>query len=387
MVARLNRITNPSRLRIGSTLLVPLRMLRFFVGTAEVVWVRGAVTAVTAAGESRVIAAGARVETGSRIETGPDSAVRVRLVDGALLLVGERSRVSVDELTVFALPGVVRTKLGVGQGRVEAQVNRQRPGSRYEIRTPVMTTAVRGTEFRVGMLDEGRGARTEVMSGGVDAATGTSSVAVEAGLGLVVAADGSLGAPRPLPSAPDLSALPARLERLPVQLAWPPVAARAATAYSCLRRWRERPLVAERVTEAATARWPDLADGRYTVRIRAIENTGLEGHDAEASIEVKARPQPPFASEPVDGGRVYGARPALRWTRAEGARATTCRSRRARSSVGWSWIRRRGGTSASPALARTLFLARGVAAAVRRAWSLRGRAVVHAAQGSRRPQR
>ena len=147
----MNRVGDPTRLRIGRVLRVPLRLLRAFAGSADVVWLRGDTRVIAADGTAHAAAAGERMARGARIETGPQSAIRLRLIDGSLLLIGERSRVTLDDLTVFAFPGVTRTRLGVGAGRVETQVRPQtQPGSNYEIRTPVVTTAVRGTDFRVG---------------------------------------------------------------------------------------------------------------------------------------------------------------------------------------------------------------------------------------------
>ena len=71
---------------------------------------------ISSAGATRTPTAGERLSTGERIETGPASAVRVRLIDGALLLIGERAASSLDELTVFSFPGVTRTRVGLSEG-------------------------------------------------------------------------------------------------------------------------------------------------------------------------------------------------------------------------------------------------------------------------------
>jgi hypothetical protein len=319
-VARLNRVADPTRLRVGTALRVPLRLMKAFGGAADVVWTRGDVTVVSAAGAARALAAGDRLSTGERIETGPASAVRVRLVDGALLLIGERARVSFDELTVFALPGVTRTRVGVGEGRVEATVNRRRdPSSRYEIRTPVMTTAVRGTEFRVGMSAREQTARAEVLTGRVEAAAGSTSVGLDPGFGLVATSNAPLSAPRAILAAPDLSGLPPRLARLPVRLVWPALPQAVRYRAQVFSTGEPQTQIADLIVDTPEARWTDIEDGTYRLVVRAVDGEGLEGKDATGTFAVDARPEPPFANAPANASRVYGDRTEFRWTKSEGA--------------------------------------------------------------------
>lgn len=319
-IARLNRIDDPTRLRVGSALRVPLRLMKAFGGAAEVVWTRGDVRVVSTSGGSRTPAAGDRLSTGERIETGAGSAVRVRLVDGALLLVGERARVSLDDLTVYAFPGVTRTRIGVGEGRVEATVSPHRdPSSRYEIRTPVVTTAVRGTDFRVGMSEQEQTARAEVLSGRVDAAAGAATVGLDPGFGLVATPTAPLAPPRAILAAPDLSALPPRVARLPVRVTWPALPQAARYRAQVFTTTGSGSQVADVIVDAPEARWPNLDDGAYRLVVRAIDAEGLEGRDATGAFEVDARPEPPFANAPANASRVYGDRTEFRWTKSDSA--------------------------------------------------------------------
>jgi hypothetical protein len=319
-IARLNRITDPTRLRIGSTLRVPLRLMKAFTGSAEVVWTRGDVRVVAADGTGRAVVAGERLSTGVRVETGPQSAIRVRLIDGALLLIGERSRLSLDDMTVFSFPGVTRTRMDVGGGRIETEVEPQKdPSSHYEIRTPVVTTAVRGTEFRVGVDATAQTASVEVLEGRVDATAAQTTVGLDPGFGLVASANAPLAAPRPIPATPDLATLPARVVRLPIRVQWAGVP--NATRYRAQLFASTEPYtqLSDVVVDTPEARWPDLADGSYRLLVRAIDDVGLEGRDASATLTVDARPEPPFVNAPANASRIYGDRTEFRWTKSEGA--------------------------------------------------------------------
>ena len=70
------------------------------------------------------------------------------------------------------------------------------------------------------------------------------------------------------------------------------------------------PLIDERVVTAPEVELARLADGRYRVVIRAIDAEGLEGADAEARLELDARPEPPIAQAPaLDAVRVSAIAP------------------------------------------------------------------------------
>jgi hypothetical protein len=318
-IARLNRIDDPTRLRIGSTLDVPLRLMKAFGGGADVVWTRGEVKVISSAGATRTPTAGERLSIGERIETGPASAVRVRLIDGALLLIGERARVSLDELTVFAWPGVTRTRVGLSEGRVETTVNPQRdPSSSYEVRTPVVTTAVRGTDFRIGMSEREQIARAEVLIGRVQATAGAAGVALDAGFGLVATPNAPLAAPRAILAAPAIP-VPDRVLRLPARVTWSAVSQATRYRVQLFATGEPQRQVADLLVDAPEARWTDVEDGSYRLVVRAVDTDGLEGRDATATLVVDARPEPPFANAPANASRVYGDRTEFRWTKSEAA--------------------------------------------------------------------
>jgi len=336
-VARLNRVSDPTRLRVGSALRVPLPLLRTFAGSAEILWTRGTVQVVAADGSARAASEGQRIPKGARIETGVQSGMRLRLVNGALLLIGERTRVSVDDLTVFDQAGVAKTRLGVGTGRIETQVAPSSgSGSKFEIRTPVVTTAVRGTDYRVSMDAAGEVAHVEVVSGRVAAtADGTAAqstlagvrsgapasspaIAIDAGQALVATRDAP-PTQRTMLVAPDLTGVPARVDRLPVHAAWGAAPDARAYRVRLFEAGGNRALLSDVVVDEREARWPTLDDGEYRLYVRAIDDAGIEGHEADTRLVVDARPEPPFASAPVNASRVYGERTEFRWTRSDSA--------------------------------------------------------------------
>ena len=57
----------------------------------------------------------------------------------------------------------------------------------------------------------------------------------------------------------------------------------------------------------------DLPDGKYQMRVRGIDEKGLEGENAEFQFELNARPEPPFLVEPKSGAGILEETPTFKW--------------------------------------------------------------------------
>ena len=228
LIRRLNRVREPRRLQPGSTLRIPIDLLRSLPGSAEILWVRGPVRVQTADGASRVALLGATLGPGATIVTGAAQSVRLRLSTGGVVTVGEHAQIAFRELRTFPAAGSHRTLISIDRGRLETVVAPvTAPGQRYEIRTPVVTTAVKGTDFRVGVNEIGTAAATEVTAGLVDLARDTEAMAVPAGFGAMARQGEALSAPRTLLPAMVTGGIQAVLTRLPTRIRWPAIAGAA----------------------------------------------------------------------------------------------------------------------------------------------------------------
>ncbi|MET0349154.1 MAG: FecR domain-containing protein, partial [Rhizobacter sp.] len=191
------------------------------------------------------------------------------------------------------------------------------PTRRFEVRTPAVNLGVRGTEFRAGVEAAGARSRLEVLEGRVAADAEKGSVSVPAGRGIVATPGEPVAAPRALPAAPDLAGLPPRLERLPLRLGWPAVPGAVAYRAQVFAANAPDQLLLDATPAAPEARWADLPDGRYVLRVRARDASGLEGHDAGRPFELKARPDAPFTLAPAPDAKAYGDAASLTWARVE----------------------------------------------------------------------
>jgi hypothetical protein len=292
---------------------MPVAWLRREAGVAEATFARGQVTRQRGS-LTEALLAGATLQSGDRIRTGPQSSASLRFADGSRLLIPADSDVTLDQLLVLGRGAIPAVRIDVQQGGADSRVtpNAQRVPL-YDVRTPHVNLGVRGTEFRVQTA--GAQSRMQVLTGAVRADGLTADVV--AGQGLL--AQGGARTVSLLLPAPDLTTLSREVERLPLRLTWPasPAGAVAWRAQLYPRGDADRLLLDARVSEPAVA-WAEareLPDGDYTLRVRAVDAQGQEGRAADADVVLKARPEPPFIQSPAAGAVSYTGSMALAWTR------------------------------------------------------------------------
>lgn len=308
---RLNGVPDPLRLMPGRTLRMPIAWLRREAGVAEAQFTRGQVTRLRG-GASEALFTGAQLHSGDRIKTGAQSSASLRFADGSRLLVPPDSEVALEQLLVLGRGALPAVRVGVQQGGADSRVapNAQRVPL-YEIRTPHVNLGVRGTEFRVQTAADAT--RMQVLAGAVAADGLKGDVSASQGL----LAQGGARSVAPLLPPPDLSGLAPVAERLPLRLAWTggPTGAVTWRAQLYPRGDFDRLLLDAHVGEpvAAWAEARELADGDYTLRVRAIDARGHEGAAADADIRLEARPEPPFIRAPAEGAVSYDGGMPLAW--------------------------------------------------------------------------
>lgn len=325
-IQSLNAIKNPRRLQPDSVVRLPFDWLRQTPATAEVLFARGDATlmpADAAAGTPpQPLAAGATLHARDVLHTGPEATVTLRLADGSRLLVTPGSDLTLARLLRVGRDGIPATRLGLDRGRTEIQVAPANAMRSLEVRTPAVNLGVRGTVFRAqaqpavadGAASAPAQARVEVIEGRVGAEAGRDALVVPAGQGTRAEAGRPLVPPRPLVPAPDLHAIPPKLDRLPLAFTWPAIPGAQGYRAQVLDTDATTPhLLLDAVTDGTTIKFADLPDGRYVLSVRGMDALRLEGLDAHAAFQVKARPEPPATLRPAPGAKTYGAHAVFAW--------------------------------------------------------------------------
>ncbi|RDH82096.1 MAG: sugar transporter [endosymbiont of Escarpia spicata] len=293
-----NQIKNPTRIPLGTEIKVPLEWLKLTPSPAEVLSLEGEVSIVRAGESDPVLLSEVdQLQIGDVVTTGRQSSLALRFADGSRLMLGPETRVSMDTLSAFGEVGMVDTRVRVQYGRVESEVEPlQGAGARFQITTPAAVTMVRGTGFRVG-VESGSGlTRNEVMKGRVAVDGGGESLNVDAGFGTMIEPGKPPLKPRPLLTPPDISRLGVEMDLPAAPLRWPGLEGAEAYRVQLLRGEPGAGVIVEQVLATPEFTLPELISGSYRIRVRGIDELGLEGLSAEHRFllnEPPPRPPPP----------------------------------------------------------------------------------------------
>ncbi|MGC9163334.1 MAG: FecR domain-containing protein, partial [Thiomonas sp.] len=156
--------------------------------------------------------------------------------------------------------------------------------------------------------------REETLAGAVDLQAQGAQVRVGAEMGSLARAGQPPLPPVRLLAAPDVSALPTRFEQLPLSFPLPAQTGAASWFGQVLDADDPAHVVLQKTTSGKALNIADLPNGRYVLRLRAVDANGLQGLDAMHAFTVFARPFFPMLTAPAAAATVRVARPTLRWT-------------------------------------------------------------------------
>jgi hypothetical protein len=318
-IQRLNRVLNPFILLPGSSLRIPIGLLKQQPAPARVISVSGQVSAtLPGAPSSGPLAAGTALPVGASLQTRSGSAV-IEFADGSRLVMQPNSSLSLDSLSVYAGGGMVDTRVRLQQGRAELSANpRKQPGHRFEVITPSAVAAVRGTTLRV--FADASLMREETLDGHVSVAALGVEVTVGQAQGTLAEAGKPPRPPVALLGAPDVSALPARLDRYPLRFPLPGLKGAESWSGQIAPDSTFNDILLEKEARGPLLAFSELPDGKYFLRLRGVDALGLHGLDSLHAFEVDAHPFPPILGKPVNDGTLRVPQPALDWTLAQEAR-------------------------------------------------------------------
>jgi hypothetical protein len=317
-VQAVNGVSIPEHLPVNTRIKIPVELLKVTPAPVTVTAVTGNVRYKSGNGPFQPLAAGTLLNGGENVLSGPRSSAAYRFADGTVLTQQESSKLAFGRLAAYGKTGMVSTEVSLDSGRLEAHAAKQlAPAGGFKVMTPVAVAGLRGTDFRLNVAEDGKTLRNEVLQGAVGVAAQGREVRVAGGYGTLAEAGKAPEAPRPLLPAPGAEGLSARIERLPIAFAWPPVAGARAYRAQVARDAGFAEVLLDDVTPEPALTWKDdLPDGRYVLRVRAIDAAGLEGANREHTFELDARPLPPAPQSPLLGERLYQNAVEFTWAAA-----------------------------------------------------------------------
>lgn len=312
-IKKSNRIADEHRLSPGTALRIPATMLRREPAQATLETMNGAVRWRAEAAAWQDASVGQKLGSGSELETAENASALLRLADGSSLALAPGSHVLLDTLSLYAKGLMADTRVRLQRGQTEISANPEKRGNRHlQILTPSAQAVVRGTRFRVGF--EADTTREETLEGSVGVSAAGKSVTVAQAQGTLARAGEPPSRPAALLKAADVSGLPARFEQLPLRFPLPVLAeARSWVGQIAPDEHFGRILLSKTANGPALA-FSDLPNGDYVLRLRAVDDNGLQGLDAQHRFTVFARPFPPGLNAPGDGATIRTAQPSFAWS-------------------------------------------------------------------------
>lgn len=149
-------------LMAASLSLVALSVSAATVG--EVQAVRGSATA-TLNGQSSPLVPGSKIESGSEIQTTAQGRLKIRFIDGSVVILSDGSTLRVADFTVDDSNRRKSARFELDIGLISQRVAPSENGS-WNVKTPTVVTAVRGTEYIIEVKPD-TGTDVSIQSGAV----------------------------------------------------------------------------------------------------------------------------------------------------------------------------------------------------------------------------
>lgn len=288
-IQELNKIRQGPDRRIppGTRILIPISMLKLQPTPAIVIAVSGEASLVRANGEKQVLKNGSKLYSGDQVVTADEQNLRIQFADKSELQVLPNSVVVLDKLSHHKNTGMVDTRIRLNSGSVNTWVEKLKPESRYEIKTPAAVTAVRGTAYRLSSTSQV--SRAMVIKGNVGVAAGDTEKIVEHGYGIVAEKDTPLPEPVKLLSSPELSDNLSR-DKSVLEVSWLPLEGAKFYRYQLASDEKFNQLVVDSSTENNAIELKGLQPGRYYLQVRGVDQYQLEGLDAVSEFEIQQAP-------------------------------------------------------------------------------------------------
>lgn len=334
-LSKVNNIGSDTAIPIGTPITIPADLLQDEPSEARVIALSGSISA-SADGQPLLLALGAKITEGMQIDTGNNSFLTLELPDQSRISLPSNSRIRVAKLRMARYTKSPRTEILLLNGKVESKVAplEQNKG-RFEVRTPMAVAGVRGTQFRVGISENGMA--TEVLSGKVEVErqSGRSGQHINSGQGNITNAKG-IGKPVDLLPTPQLASAPVRQEQNSAQFVLTPVAGARSYHVQIATDLEAKNILLEGHARDTRLKLDGLPNGSYYARVSAIDKLGLEGpastHAFTLGAAQPAAAGPIPASPTVEAGE--SRQLALRWAGAPGQQFTVQVAR----DLAFSWL-------------------------------------------------
>ena len=265
---------------------------------AEVVYLKGEALKYTLKGKVESVKKGSQFYAGERIATEPNSSLTLRFADQSTAIISAQSEVLFEEIQGSASSGA--SALTLTKGQLESRVAKQKGfGAKYEVRTPAMQLAVRGTVFETSVDPESKTSRAVVLEGLVEASQGQQSVELNQGFGLVVYRSQVSLSPSSILPAPTINPVEPVQKQFPLIFGWNVLSRVSQYQLQLFAGKNADQLVLDKWYRGNIASINGLSNGDYLLRVRGVDKNGLGGFYGETRFTLDVPPIPMMTLDPV----------------------------------------------------------------------------------------
>lgn len=319
-VAKINRLKDPNVILAGTTLHVPLSLLKIEKLSAKVASVFGGVYLVAGDKKLKQVSKGDFILPGETLVTEEDGFTHLVFPDHKYTRISSGSKFTLTYLVRLADKSL-KAEFFLEKGRITHSVEKQLEANEtFTTRTPVSVTGVRGTEFRLKM-DEGTINLIETLEGVVSVDAAGRTVAVRKGEGTKVEEGKAPQKPKKLPVIPAKPIIQEVYRILPVVIP-APVGQGAETFRLRISLYKQGGTTVLEQESKPGERFTLMAlpDGDYYGFLTAIDSENFESPPAEPiHFTVRTIPGAPIYSSAMSGKSIFDNTVELGWLESEDA--------------------------------------------------------------------
>jgi len=319
-LSKYNQHKLTKKLQPNQVISIPVEMLKKIPTSAQVLLAYGDVAAtIFSTNITRKVSKGDVLVQGDALQTGKNSLAKLSFADGSTLDVQPNSNLSIQASFKYVGKETYVTHLKLMKGRTEVTANPAHMiGNTLNVETPSAIAAVRGTQFRVGA--DGDMALQETLEGQVAFSAAENGIVQEVllnkGYGSVAEKNKAPMQPIMLPAAPDVSVLPTVIATRTADFTLSPQFDAVAWVAQLALDADFTQIVSEQTTKTGHLSFSDLTDGQYFLKLRAQDQHGLQGKNAQHAFTVKFQAPEPILELllPLDNAVIDLAPTDLTWS-------------------------------------------------------------------------
>ena len=285
-----NRIFPGQTLAIKSQWLEPPKLP---VAQAKVI-TSGQGASSTFQGNTNTLVSAATLVEGSRVKTGPGAGATIELEDKSRAQLAPNTELELVQLRKDGATGQLRSIFRLITGSMQMAVPKLLGATpdRLVIRTATATVGIRGTVFRVNVLDGDAGTTSEVLEGRAELEAEGSQVPLPGGFGSKAAPRvKALDAVALLPASKDFLKLPLlemkpTTPTTPASFEWASVAGAARYQVTLSRDSEFQDVVSSASTAAAKVDFAAVPRGYLFIKVRAYDSNEIGGFDLTKSLRM-----------------------------------------------------------------------------------------------------